>query len=478
MKILFIASESVPFFKSGGLADVVGALPKELRRQGIDVSVLLPKYGILPRAFRDTLDFQTSFTTHLGWRNQYCGLETVNYQGIPFYFIDNQYYFNRDVLYGYDDDAERYAFFCRAALQALPKVKLRPDIIHLHDWQTGLVSALLKAHYGQDPFYRDTKTVFTIHNLKYQGVFPKTILTDMLELGWDLFNADGLEFYDNVNFLKAGLAYSDLLTTVSPTYAQEIQYPFFGESLHGFLQKRKDDLLGIINGIDYEVYNPSDDPFIFKTYHIDSPEYKLENKLRLQEQLHLPIDGEIPMIGIISRLVSQKGLDLVGHVLDDILAQDLQLVVLGTGDQYYEDMFRIKASHYPSKLSANIRFDNTLAHRIYAGTDMFLMPSLFEPCGLSQLIALRYGSLPIVRETGGLNDTVTSYNIQTGEGNGFSFTNYNAHDMLYTINRALELYHNKPVWAAIRKNAMEMDFSWNRSAAEYIRLYQKLVNDT
>ena len=476
MKVVFIASEGVPFSKSGGLADVVGALPKELRRQGMDVSVLLPKYGEIPEPLRERSELKSSFTTHLGWRQQYCGIEVVDYEGIPFYLMDNQHYFNRGELYGYDDDAERYVFFCRAALQALPEVELQPDVIHLHDWQTGLISVLLKAHYGQDPFYENTKTIFTIHNLKYQGIFPKTILSDMLDLGWDYFSSDGLEFYGNVNFLKAGLAYSDLLTTVSPTYAQEIQHPFFGENLHGFLQKRKEDLSGIINGIDYEEYNPDDDPHIFRSYNADSLRYKVENKLQLQKQLDLPVDGKIPMMGIISRLVSQKGLDLIGHVLDEILAQDVQLVVLGTGDQYYEDMFRAKASQHPTKLSANIRFDNTLAHRIYAGTDLFLMPSLFEPCGLSQLIALRYGSLPIVRETGGLNDTVTSYNSKTGEGNGFSFTNYNAHDMLYTISRALELYRNKPIWTRIRKNAMRMDFSWNRSAAEYIGLYQRLLD--
>ncbi|NLK09055.1 MAG: glycogen synthase GlgA [Firmicutes bacterium] len=475
MKVLFIASEGVPFFKSGGLADVVGALPKELQRQGIDVSVLLPKYAALPDAFRDELEYITSFVTRLGWRHQYSGVLKAKYQEIPFYFIDNQYYFYRDGLYGYDDDAERYAFFCRAALHALPQINLKPDIIHLHDWQTGLVSALLKGHHRHDLFYSQTKTVFTIHNLKYQGVFPKRIFTDMLDLDWSFFTTDGLEFYDNVNFLKAGLAYSDTLTTVSPTYAEEIQYPFFGENLHGFLRKRKENLFGILNGIDYEIYDPANDPHIFAHFDAHSPENKVKNKLELQKVLGLPVDDKVPMIGVISRLVSQKGLDLIGHVLDEILAESLQLVVLGTGDHYYEEMFRTKASQYPRKLSAQIRFDNRLAHRIYAASDMFLMPSLFEPCGLSQLIALRYGALPIVRETGGLNDTVLSYNSETGDGNGFSFTNYNAHDMLYTIRRALELYQDESTWAAVQENAMEMDFSWDKSAAAYIDIYRKLV---
>ncbi len=477
MRVVFIASEGVPFSKSGGLADVVGALPKELKRQGIDISVVLPKHRGMPQDLEQSLQLRQSFSVHLGWRQQYCGIETTNYQGIDFCLIDNEYYFGREGLYGYDDDAERYAFFSKAVLDALPLIGLQPDIIHLHDWQTGIVSALLKASHTGNPFYRNTKTVFTVHNLKYQGIFPKTILTDMLNLSWDFFTADGLEFYDNVNFMKAGLAYSHKLTTVSPTYAQEIQYPFFGEGLDGFLRKRKNDLVGIVNGIDYEKYNPRNDPHIFQSFGVDSLQNKVDNKLRLQDELGLPVEGRVPMIGIISRLVSQKGLDLVAHILDDILSQDVQMVVLGTGDGYYEDMFRIKASHYPTKLSANIRFDNTLAHRIYAGADLFLMPSLFEPCGLSQLIAMRYGCLPIVRETGGLNDTVRSYNSETGEGHGFSFTNYNAHDMLYTINRALELFRSdQRIWTGICKKAMLMDFSWKNSAQEYIKLYAGLLD--
>ena len=474
MKVVFIASEGVPFSKSGGLADVVGALPKELQRQGISVAVMLPKYGDVPEELASEVKLRTTFEVGLGWRRQYCGVEEVQYQGVQFYLLDNEYYFRRGGMYGYDDDAERYVFFCRAALQALPQVDCKPDVIHLHDWQTAIISLLLQAHYGEDPWYRDVKTVFTIHNLRYQGVFPKEILPDMLEVGWDYFTADGLEFYDNVNFLKAGVAYSDFVTTVSPTYAAEIQYPFFGEKLDGFLRERRQRLVGITNGIDYQEYNPETDPYLAKHFGPNSLRYRVENKLKLQQELGLPVDRKIPMIGLISRLVSQKGLDLVGHVLDEILQESVQLVVLGTGDQYYEDMFRIKAEQYPEKLSANICFDNPLAHRIYAGADLFLMPSLFEPCGLAQLIAMRYGCLPIVRETGGLKDTVQSYNEETKEGNGFSFTNYNAHDMLYTIRRALGFFQDKPVWTRIRRNAMLTDSSWERSAREYVKLYESL----
>ncbi|NLJ25644.1 MAG: glycogen synthase GlgA [Firmicutes bacterium] len=475
MLVVFVASEGVPFSKSGGLADVVGALPKELKRQGVEVSVVLPKYRSTPKELDKELQLLDSFNVKVGWRQQYCGVLSAEVQGIPFYLIDNEYYFGRHELYGYGDEAERYACFCRAVLETLTTIDLRPDILHLHDWQTGVVSPLLRAHYGQVPFYQNTKTVFTIHNLKYQGIFPKTILSDLLELDLNHFKPEGLEFYDNVNFLKAGLVYSDALTTVSPTYAREIQDPFFGEKLEGVLRRRQADLTGILNGIDYHEYNPATDHHIWKQYDVDSFPKKGENKLRLQEQLNLPADAEVPLIGIVSRLVSQKGFDLVARVLDEILSLNLQMVVLGTGDSYFEDMFRIKASEYPDKLSANILFDNGLAHRIYAGADLFLMPSLFEPCGLAQMIALRYGCLPIVRETGGLNDSVKSYNSETGEGNGFSFTNYNAHDMLYTIRRALEIYQDKPLWTNICQSAMQMDFSWNQSAQKYIALYQNLM---
>jgi len=475
VQVVFVASEGVPFSKSGGLADVIGALPKELHRQGIDVAVVLPKYRSTPSELCEALHLVDSFKVKVGWRQQYCGVLATNHQDVPFYLIDNEYYFGRHELYGYGDEAERYAFFCRAVLQALTAIDLKPDVLHLHDWQTGIISPLLEAHYGEVPFYADTKSVFTIHNLKYQGIFPKTILYDLLELSWDYFTVEGLEFHDHINFLKAGLVYSDFLTTVSPTYAREIQYPFYGEKLEGLLQNRQDELVGILNGIDYDEYNPMRDPHIWKYYDADSLQDKVENKLRLQAELHLPVNSEIPLIGIVSRLVSQKGFDLIAHVLDEILNCDLQMVVLGTGDGYFEDMFGIKASQYPEKLSANIRFDNTLAHRIYAGADLLLMPSMFEPCGLAQMIALRYGCLPIVRETGGLNDSVQSYNTETGVGNGFSFTNYNAHDMLYTIRRALEIYQDKPVWNRICQRAMQMDFSWTQSAKKYIDLYQRLI---
>ncbi len=475
MKILFVASEAVPFIKTGGLADVVGSLPKELKQQGLDVRVILPKYKWIKADTEITplLDF----TVKVGWRKQYCGIEEATYGGIRFYFVDNLQYFDRDGIYGFDDEAERYTFFCKAVLASLPRIKFCPDVIHLHDWQTAIISLLKQVHHGEDPFYQQIKMVFTIHNLQYQGIFPKAVLPELLDLSWDYYTPERIEFFDNVNFLKAGLVYSQRITTVSQTYAEEIQHPFFGEQLDGLLQSRRDQLVGIVNGIDYHEYDPETDPYIYKGYGWNSLRYKVENKLRLQRDLNLPVDRKIPIIGVVSRLANQKGLDLITRVLKDILDLSVQLVVLGTGDPGYEEMLRQAATRYPDRMSANLLFDNSLAHQIYAGADLFLMPSRFEPCGLSQLIAMRYGCLPIVRETGGLRDTVIPYNEMTREGYGFTFTNYNAHDMLCTIDRALSFYRDKPAWTRMRKTAMQLDFSWRSSATRYRELYEELVKD-
>lgn len=471
-----MASEAAPFVKTGGLGDVIGSLPQELSRQGLDVRVIMPKYREVPLEFTGQMVQKASFTVPVGWRKQYSGLLELSYKGITWYFVDNEYYFKRYGLYGHYDEAERFAYFCRAVLEALPHMDFVPDIIHCHDWQTGPIAAMLKLQYRARENYEAIKTVFTIHNLMYQGIFPGDILGDLLSLPNSAFTAEGLEFYGQVNFLKGALAFNDVITTVSKSYANEIKHPYFGEKLDGMLVKRQADLYGIVNGIDYDVYNPANDPEISTGYTWRATNKRLENKLKLQDELGLPVNKQTPVIGIVSRLVGAKGLNLIAHVMKEILALNVQLVVLGTGEPRYEHMFREAAHQHPDKVSANIGFSDQLAHWIYAGSDMFLMPSRFEPCGIGQLIALRYGSIPIVREVGGLKDTVVPYNFVTGEGNGFSFCNYNAHEMLRMIEMAVELYKDKKVWNNLIKNAMKAEHSWCQSAAEYGRLYDKLVN--
>lgn len=474
IKVLMAASEAVPFAKTGGLADVLGSLPVALNKEA-DVRIIMPQYKSIPEKLRERIVHRKYIFVDIGWRHQYCGINEAEYKGIKYYFIDNEYYFGRDGFYGHYDDGERFSFFSRAVLDIIPHIDFVPDILHCHDWQTGMVPVLLETQYrGREP-YRNIKTLFTIHNLQYQGIFPKSVLSELLGLGDEYFTPDKLEFYGNANFMKGGLVYSHLLSTVSPTYAQEIQYSFFGEKLDGLLRARKEQLYGVLNGIDYDEYNPSNDTMIFKNYDVSSYHDKASNKSELQKMLNLPEREDVPLIGIISRLVSQKGFDLIECVLEEMLQMDIQLVVLGTGDEKYEWLFKNAHEKYKLRVSANIRFDNTLAHRIYAGGDMFLMPSLFEPCGLGQIIALRYGTIPIVRETGGLYDTVKSYNEFDGTGNGFSFANYNAHDMLYTVRRAVSFYHNKEVWNKLTQRAMNCDYSWDASASKYMEIYRKLL---
>jgi starch synthase len=475
IKVLFAASEAVPFVKTGGLADVAGTLPRELIKFGADVRLILPKYKEIPEKFMERMEYIGYVYVDLAWRHQYCAVMKLEHEGLSVYFIDNEYYFNRDGLYGHFDEAEQFAFFSKALLKVLPLIDFIPDIIHCNDWQTGVVSILLKAGFGHEEEYRDIRTVYTIHNLKYQGVFPKEILGDILGLGWEYFNPDGLEFNDCVNYMKAGIAYSDMITTVSRTYSEEIKYDFFGENMNGLLNKRADRLLGILNGIDYLENNPATDERIYKNFDVDNIGGKLENKRMLQQNLGLMQDIYIPIISIVSRLVDQKGFDLIAWVFEEMLQLDIQLIVLGTGDRKYEDMFRHAAGNNPGKVSANIKYDGVLAQRIYAGSDMFLMPSLYEPCGLSQLFSLRYGTVPIVRETGGLNDTIVPYNEFTGEGTGFTFKNYNAHEMFDAIKRALRFYREKENWKSIVINGMSQDFSWSKSAREYIAMYEKVL---
>ncbi|MCM8710199.1 glycogen synthase GlgA [Clostridium sp. SYSU_GA19001] len=476
MKILFVASEAHPFIKTGGLGDVAYALPKALRKLGLDVRVILPKYSIIDESYKKKMLPLATFNVPVGWRNQYGGLQYFEQDGIPFYFIDNEYYFNRDEAYGFYDDGERFSYFCRAVLEAVNyMIDFTPDIIHLNDWHTGMISPIMNEHFKYSPRFHNIKTIFTIHNLKYQGIFPKEILGDLLNLSNDYFRDDKLKYYDGVSFMKGGLNFSHKISTVSKAYAEEIKTSFYGEGLHGLLQIRSNDLIGIVNGIDTEIFNPKTDAELYFNYDYTDIYGKTKNKLELQKSLGLNVDENIPMIGMVTRLTGQKGLDLVAHVMEELLKLNLQLVVLGTGEKKYEDMIKYYAGLAPQKLSANITFNNTLAKRIYASSDIFLMPSLFEPCGIGQLLALRYGSLPLVRETGGLKDTVFSYNEYTNNGNGFSFANYNADDMLYTIKRALNFYKNKEVWNNLVKNAMMEDNSWRKSAQEYKNLYSSLL---
>ncbi|OLS35803.1 glycogen synthase GlgA [Bacillus sp. MRMR6] len=476
MKVLFAVSECGPFAKSGGLADVAGSLPKELKSLGTDIRVILPKYGTIAERYKNQMRKVKEFSVPVGWRNQYCGIEELTYEGLTYYFIDNEYYFNRDRLYGYYDDGERFSYFNRAVLEALSQLGFYPDVLHCHDWHTAMIPFLLRMEYYKRQGYGLIKTVYTIHNLQFQGIFPKEVLGDLLGLDGNSLSYRYLEFYGNINFMKGALVAADKITTVSPTYKQEIQTIEYGEKLEGLLKTRKEDLYGILNGIDEDFYNPKDDPYLYKTYTAADPKNKAVNKREIQKHFGLPVKKNTPLMVMITRLTKQKGLDLVKCVLNEILQEDIQLIVLGTGDFEYEEYLRYAASIHPEKLKVNIGFNEPLAHKLYAAADLFLMPSQFEPCGLGQLIAMKYGAVPIVRETGGLNDTVQSWNEQTKEGNGFSFTNFNAHDMLYTVKRAINFYHDEKIWGTIMQKAMKMDYSWAQSAFRFNQLYAELIS--
>lgn len=470
--ILFITSEAVPFFKVGGLGDVSLSLPKALFKEGFNVKVILPKNINIPKEFTEKMRYLGYFYVPVGWRNQYAGLFHLKYQSIDFYFIDNEYYFKRHIPYGHYDDGEIFSYFCRASLEAISHIhNFKPDFIHCNDWHTGMIPVLLNAFYRDKKLYKNIKTIFTIHNLRYQGIFPHSILPDLLGLDYSYFTEDKLKFYDCISFMKGGIIYSDLVTTVSPTYANEIKYPFFGEQLDGLIKKYSYKIHGILNGLDYRLYNPNCDkaiPFNFSSRNISK---KVENKIALQKKLSLTVDKNKFMIAIVSRLVDQKGLDLIKCVFEDILKLDLQFVIIGTGDLKYEDMFRYYSRKYPEKVSANIKFDENLAREIYAGANLLLMPSLYEPCGLTQLIAMRYGTIPLVRETGGLKDTITPFNFYTHSGNGFSFSNYNAHEMLFLLEKVVALYYKEPdTWKKLIKNSMATRFDWDKSAKEYKEL--------
>ncbi|MDE7326153.1 MAG: glycogen synthase GlgA [Lachnospiraceae bacterium] len=476
-KVLFVASECVPFVKTGGLADVVGSLPKYLDKGQFDVRVMLPKYMMIPDQFKQNMQYKTHFYMELNWRSQYVGvLETV-VDGITFYFIDNEFYFSGMKPYGnIYEDIEKFAFFSRACLSALPVIDFRPDIIHCHDWQTGLVPVYLHDSFQGGEFFRGIKTIMTIHNLKFQGIWDKKTVKNITGLGDYYFAPDKLEAYGDANYLKGGIVYADYVTTVSESYANEIRMPFYGEGLDGLMNAKANRLVGIVNGIDYDEYNPETDPFIVQHYNAKNfRKEKIKNKRALQEELGLEVDDKKFMIGIVSRLTDQKGFDLIDYVIEEICAEDTQLVVLGTGEEKYEHLFRHFAWKYSNRVSANIFYSNERSHRIYAACDAFLMPSLFEPCGLSQLMSLRYGTVPIVRETGGLRDTVQPYNQYEGTGTGFGFCNYNAHEMLGTIRYAKDVYYNhRREWNKMIDRGMAADFSWSASARKYEELYNRM----
>ena len=477
-KVLFVASECVPFVKTGGLADVVGSLPKYFDKDKYEVRVIIPNYLCIGHEWKEKMNFVTNFYMDMAWRSQYVGIMEMEYDGIQYYFIDNEYYFAGDRPYGnIYEDVEKFAFFSRAALSILPVVGYQPDIVHCHDWQTGLVPVYLKDSFHEGEFYANMKSMITIHNLKFQGIWNIKAVQDATGLDMSYFTADKLEAFGDANYLKGGIVYADMVTTVSRTYAEEIKTPFYGEHLDGLMRARSNVLHGIVNGLDYKEWDPGTDALIYTKYTADNfRRNKWKNKLELQKELGLEQDKNVMMIGIVSRLTDQKGFDLIDAVMDEICQDAVQIVALGTGEARYENMFRHYAWKYSGKVAACIYYSNELAHKIYAASDAFLMPSLFEPCGLSQLMSLRYGSLPIVRETGGLKDTVEPYNEYEETGTGFSFANYNAHEMLGAVRYAQSVYYDKKrSWNKIVDRAMAADFSWNHSAKQYEELYEELT---
>lgn len=480
-KILFAASECVPFIKTGGLADVCGALPKTFDKREWDIRVVIPNYTCIPWDFRSQFSYVTHFYMGSGTyiKDKYVGVLQYQLDGITYYFIDNEEYFNCQTPYGnIRYDIEKFCFFDKAVLSMLPLIGFQPDIIHCHDWETGLIPVYLKNEFMGDAFFWGMKSILTIHNLKFQGVWDVKTMQGLTGFPKELFTPDKLEFKKDANMLKGGLVYADYITTVSDTYAWEIQSPEYGEGLNGLLYARRLDMQGIVNGIDYDVYNPKTDSKIYANYDAsDFRKKKWQNKTRLQEDLGLTVDKRKYMIGLISRLTDQKGLDLINYVMDRITDEFTQFVIIGTGDAQYENMFRYYAWKYGDRISANICYSDDLAHKLYAAADAFLMPSRFEPCGLTQLISFRYGTVPIVRETGGLKDTVRAYNEYENIGDGFSFTNYNGEEMLNIINYSKHIYFDKKKqWNQMVDRGMSKDFSWHTSRGRYEDIYDYLIN--
>ena len=472
MKVIFAVSEAKPFIASGGLGDVAGSLPQALRKRMIGCRVVLPLYEGIKQEYKDQMQYITNITVPVAWRRQYCGIFELRKDGVVYYFIDNQYYFKRDSIYGHYDDAERFAFFSRAVLEIIPVIDFKPDIIHCNDWQTALVPVYYSTMYAQKPGYENIKTVFTIHNIQYQGKYGKEILENVVGLSW--YDRGIVEYDDCINFMKGAIETANKVTTVSPTYAKEILDPWYSHGLDQILVARSWKLQGILNGISYDMYNPETDKDIWYNFSAENLENKKKDKAELQKYFNLPQNEDAPIFAMVSRLVGHKGFDLVKAVLEEfICTSDAQVIILGSGEWQYENFFRELAARYPDRVGLKLGFFADLANKIYAGSDIFLMPSKSEPCGLSQMISLRYGTIPIVRETGGLKDSIEDSGL--GGGNGFTFANYNAHDMLHTMRRADEGYKDKEGWQILVKRAMECDFSWARSAGEYINMYKEIL---
>ncbi len=479
-KILMVSSEAVPYIKTGGLADVVGSLPRYVDTKEYDVRIILPKYACMESGFLSDLHFACHFYVNLNWRKQYAGIFKAEHKGITYYFVDNEFYFAGPQPYNnIHEDVEKFAFFSKAVLMALPYIDFCPDVIHCNDWQTGLLPVFLKTEFCKDSYYVGMKTIFSIHNMKFQGRWHVQNVMDITGLPAGIFTSDKLEAYGEANYLKGGCVYADAVSTVSPSYADDITTPEGGEGLDGLLSARRDSLYGIINGIDYDDFNPMTDVCITNHFSIeDMVKGKKTNKRLLQREMGLPEREEAFLIGMVSRLTDQKGFDLVAYVMEEMIqTMDVQFVILGTGEYRFEEMFHYFQAKYPDKISSYIGYSEEKAHRIYASCDAFLMPSLFEPCGLSQMMSMRYGTIPIVRETGGLKDTVEPYNEYEDTGCGFSFAQYNAHDMLHVIRYANDIFsNNKAKWHSLMKSAMTRDFSWDASARQYEALYDKLIS--
>ena len=476
MKILYVTSEAVPFCKTGGLADVAGSLPPALAEQGAEVAVILPLYARVRDRFGDQLKFERYDYVDLAWRHSYCGLFSLEKDGVTWYFLDNEQYFNRGTLYGQADDGERFAFFSRAVVRMLDHLKFWPDVINCNDWQSALVPIYLKDDGVREERFRSIKTVLTIHNIEYQGRYNPYVLGELfgLDAGWV---KDGTMLMDgDVNLLKGAVLCSDAVSTVSPTYANELKMPYFAHRMESIMRQCSNKLSGVLNGIDMKLYDPRTDERILKNFSIEDMAGKDECKTELQRMVGLREEPHTPIVAMVSRLVSHKGLDLICEVLHDMMELPMQLVVLGTGDQRYEEFFHWAAQQYPGRMAVRMDYNEDLSMAIYAGADLFLMPSKSEPCGLSQMIAMRYGTLPIVRETGGLKDTVQPHDDYNGVGNGFSFTNYSSGDMLHVIREAVYLYKDYPdLFSNLRQRAMSCDFSWARSAREYLRIYATIT---
>lgn len=478
IKVLFAAFEVSPFTKTGGLGDVAGALPNVLNEEGTDTRVVMPLLQSIDEKYKKNMRKIGELYVPLGWRNQYLGVFELKFNGVIYYLLDNEYYFKRPNAYGYFDDGERIAYFSKALLESLRIIDFDPDILHLNDWHTALSAVFLREMYMQIEKYRRIKTILTIHNLKFQGKYSPFVIDDIAGFAGNRVARKQLTEKDACNFMRGGLNYVDYITTVSPTYAEEVKTVYYGEGLNDIFNRRHNIVKGILNGIDTKVYNPETDNYLYKNYNIDTLSNKYVNKLELQKEKCLEQNINIPMICMITRLTEQKGIDLVTKVFEELIdTTNAQFVLLGTGDSKYENTFRYFENKYKGRVSSNICFSEDLARKIYAGSDMMLIPSRFEPCGLTQMIAMRYLTLPIVRETGGLKDTVNSYNQYTDEGNGFSFANYNAHELLWTTKTALDLYNNnRDRFNMLIKEASKANFDWKLSAKQYIDIYSYLLS--